>query len=108
MIPQKLTPEELSFVTDKTDVIYLEIIKGMSLDELNSFNIYTPKDLLHYGKIQISWLQTEKHLIKNREGHDGEVSEEELISDMLHYHNGERFRVFYVLKYPNMVRRIEL
>ena len=40
---------------------------------------------------------------KNREVSD--VSEEELVEDIKKAHNAERFRVWYVLKFPHMVKR---
>ena len=103
--PQELTFEEASFITDDGDKILLEIIKGMSLEELRSFDVYVPKYMQHYTDIQCTWLCTEKHLLQNRDGCCREVSEAELIEDIDKCHNGERFRVFYVLKYPNMVER---
>jgi hypothetical protein len=106
MKPTKLTNEEKAFVDDKGDLVILEIIKGMSLEELRSFDIYTPKNMKHYSSLQVNWLKTEEHLIKNRQDHVGEVSELELIEDICKHHNGERYKVFYVLKYPDRVQRI--
>lgn len=106
MKPQPLSSEESSLVSDSSDMVLLEIIKGMSLQELKSFDIYKPNNLTHYNNIQCKWLYVEKHLIGHRNGTFKEVSEEELIDDLYKCNNGERFRVFYVLKYPNMVTRV--
>jgi hypothetical protein len=105
MKPTELREDEKVFVYDDGDRVFLEIIKGMSLEELRSFDIYGPRDVRHYNNIQLTWLTTEKHFIQNRAGHIGEVSNAELLEDIDKYHNAERFRVFYVLKYPNMVKR---
>lgn len=110
MEPTKLTEEEISVVTnpDAGDFILLEIIKGMSLEEMHSFDVYTPIYKKHYMDIQMTWLNTEKYLLFNRPCNcKNEVPEELLIEDFEKNHNGERFKVFYVLKYPAMVKRIK-
>ena len=109
MSPEKLTEEEVNVVTNPEagDLILLEIIKGMTLEEMRSFDVYTAKYKQHYKDIQMSWLCTEKHLLYERPCNcHREVPEELLIEDFEKCHNGERFRVFYVLKYPGMVKRI--
>ena len=75
----------------------------MSLKELRHFDIYKPDDMSHYCEIQCRWLHTEKHLLCHRNGKEREITEKELIDDICKCHNGERFRVFYVLKYPKQV-----
>ena len=105
MKPIELRRDEKVFVYDDGDRVLLEIIKGMTYDELKSFDIYGPRNLSHYNNIQLTWLITEKHFIQNREDHVGEVSDNELLEDINKHHNAERFRVFYVLKYPSMVKR---
>lgn len=105
MKPEPLTEEEESLIKDDGDIILLEIIKGMSLKELRHFDIYKPDDMSHYCEIQCRWLHTEKHLLCHRNGKEREITEKELIDDICKCHNGERFRVFYVLKYPKRVTR---
>ena len=105
MKPEPLNEDELSLVKHDGDKIVLEIIKGMSLQELRYFDIYKPIDLMHYNSIQCLWLYTEKHLLDRRDGTYREATEEELINDINKFHNGERFRVFYVLTFPYMVLR---
>lgn len=102
-----LTDAELAIVIDDSgDKIFLEIIKGMSHEELREFDVYCPKNLKHYNTIQTEWIKTERYLIEHRGGNWHDVSEIELIDDMTNHRNGERFRVFYVLKYPALVKRI--
>ena len=109
MKPIALTDDEIKVVTnpDAGDLIILEIVKGMSINEMKTFDVYTPTYRKHYDDIQISWLNTEKHLLQNR-GEKRIISEDELIEDFEKCHNGLRFRVFYVLKFPSMVKRIKL
>ncbi len=57
----------------------------------------------HYTKIQCKWIEKAMYLIAARNG--GHMTEE-LINDMANTNNAERFRVYYVLKYPSFVTRI--
>lgn len=109
MKPTKLTEEEVRVVTnpDAGDIILLEIIKGMCVQEMRAFDVYRPIYPKHYANIQVGWLTTEKHLLYERPCNcHQDIPEELLIEDFEKCHNGERFRVFYVLKYPDMVERI--
>lgn len=111
MKPEALCQEEIAVVTNPEagDLILLEIIKGMSVEEMRAFDVYTPIYKQHYIDIQLGWLTTEKHLLYERPCNcHNEVPEELLIEDFEKCHNGERFRVFYVLKYPAMVKRLNL
>ncbi len=104
MKPQKLEPNEYSLIPNAGDRVLLEVIKGMSVDELRAFDVYRPIYFRHYADIQCGWLEAERHLIGNRPDRCCcDVSEEELIEDINLCNNGERFRAFYVLKYPSMV-----
>ena len=103
MKPTKLTLEERAVIHNPINIPYFEIIKGMNLKELRSFDIYKPNDLQHYLNRQKDWLNEEKHLIGHRLGHNRKVNDTELLNDFEHYHNGERFRVFYVFKFPDKV-----
>lgn len=55
MKPTRLTKEEISVVTNPEagDLILLEIIKGMDIYELRSFDVYTPLYRKHYDEIQM-------------------------------------------------------
>lgn len=110
MKPTILSKEEIEVITNPEvgDLILLEIIKGMNITEMRSFDVYKPTCMKHYTNIQISWLTTEKYLLFNRPCNcKHEVPEELLIEDFEKCHNGERFRTFYVLKFPSMVERIK-
>lgn len=101
--PQQLTLEERAVIHNVSDFPLFNIIKGMSLEELRSFDAFKPVDLKHYVECQKPWLNEEKYLIGRRLGHNRKVGEDELLKDFEHYHNGERFRVWYVLKHPGKV-----
>jgi len=104
MKPVRLTSEEIEILDDKSDIPILEIIKGLSLEELNYFGEYSPKDLKYYNSEQNNWLAKEKYLIAARKG-SPEVSPLELVEDIQRNHNPERYRAYFVLKYPNKVFR---
>jgi hypothetical protein len=104
MQPQALNDDELSILDDcDEDLVLLEIIKGMSIEELSSFDSYTPLCIKHYNKVQVKWLTAEECLIQGREGHSEFVEQDELLQDMEENHNPQRFRAYYVLKYPAFV-----
>jgi len=101
---EDLTKEEQSLVPNHADKVLLQIVKDYELrGDLDKFDIYKPKYFQHYMDIQKGWLETEKELVSTREGHI--ATEDELLEDMVKYHTPERFRAYYVLKYPAMVER---
>ena len=106
MIPTKLSEDEMCLISnaESGDHILLEVIKGMSLIEMKGFDVYKPKYMKHYTDIQMKWLGTEKHILESCTGRSG--SGGEFIEDLRKHNNAERFRAFYVLKYPDMVIRI--
>ncbi|MEM3113327.1 MAG: hypothetical protein QXI33_02795 [Candidatus Pacearchaeota archaeon] len=107
MKPERLSNAEIEIVDNPEDIPYLEIIKGMTLEEMKFFDCYSPKYIDHYNRKQNEWIKSEKHLIRNRPGHGEDVSPEELLEDMKHNHNALRFKVWYVFKYPGLVKRIK-
>jgi hypothetical protein len=105
MKPTPLTQEEQRIVHNEDELVYLEIIKGMSIEELKHFDIYKPTNLGHYLLVQKTWLETERYLILQRVKKD--ISELELIADAEQNHNFERFKVWYVFHHPDKIRRVE-
>jgi len=100
----RLTEEEKRILTcPEKEMLVFEMIKGMSMGELISFDCYVPKDLIHYNEIQGYWLQTEKGLIEGRLHH--KPNDLELIEDAEKNHNFERFHVWYCLIHPDLVKR---
>ncbi len=103
MKPAQLTSEEECLVNCEKEKILLEIIKGMDLKEMKSFDCYQPRDLKHYNSLEKYWCDTERHLIRDKL--HKEPNDLELIEDAKVNHNFERFRVWYVLNFPEKVKR---
>ena len=103
-LEQKLNEEELALIHDSKDIVYLELIKGCSYDELKEFDKYGPINLSQYNKKQIEWYETDKYLLGKNLNHDPTTSE--ALTDYCDTtHNALRYRALYVLKYPHMVER---
>lgn len=88
----------------KDEEIILQI-DSLSLEELKYYSDhYIVNNLNHYMKLQIEWLEKEKYYLGIKLRHN--PNNEELINFWVKHHNSERFRAFYVLKYPDKVRFI--
>lgn len=106
MKPIRLTEEEKSILACASDEIYLEIIKGLEEDgSLKNFDCYIPCDLKHYDSLQEYWLGREKDFMSEKM--ERSPSDLELIQDAEKNHNFERFRVWYVLSFPEKVKRVK-
>ena len=93
--------EEENLISDKSDIPILNDIKNMSKEEMESYSKYRIVDFKHYMKIQKVWLETEKWLLGIKVNHA--PSESEFVEDPYLVSNATRYRVFYVLKYPDKV-----
>lgn len=62
-------------------------------------------DLKHYLSIQLKWLEEEKYLLGTKIHKS--PNDIELISDWNKHHNSERYRAYYVLRYPEKVEKFE-
>ena len=101
-----LTREERAIVDDSDDVYILEQIKSMTPQELRVFDSYGPIDFSHYVGLEKEWLERAEYLIAHRLGHSLEVSDSELLEDVKENHLAERFRAWYVLKFPERTTRV--
>lgn len=100
----RLTEDEKGMIHDSKDLVYAELIKAMSLDELKWFDSYKPKNQLQYNLKQREWILTDKYYLTQKLGH--EPTEAELMHDYCEVtHNALRYKALYVLKYPHMVER---
>ena len=97
-----LTPDEKKLISDHSDIPILSKIKKMDKKDLEKYNCYLIIDFKHFMKLQMEWLLTEKWLLGDRVKHD--PSDEELMNDPYLHENAVRYRVFYVLKYPERVK----
>jgi len=104
MKPIKLSQEEITLLENTSDIPILEVIKGMTLEELKYFDDYVPLNLEYYNNGQIKWYDKERYLIGTRNGKK-EVSPLELIEDMSNNHTPNRYKAYFVLKFPDKVKR---
>ncbi|HLD98053.1 MAG TPA: hypothetical protein VI815_01890 [Candidatus Nanoarchaeia archaeon] len=102
---QRLTPEEINILDDLSDVPILETIKGMNEEELKEYDVYRPIDMAFYTSEQNKWIAKEKWLVGTRIGIDPQATPEELIEDFLSNHIPQKYKAYFVLKYPDMVIR---
>ena len=104
MKPEPLTLEEMAVIHDPKDMIYFEIIKGCSYDELKGFDVYVASNMKHYIQTQLPWLAEDKYLLGMQLQH--QPSGVEFAEYLEQTHECIRFKAFYVLKYPHMVVRV--
>lgn len=91
-------------ITSKEDYELIKLIDSLSDGELNYYSkVYVALDLRHYITLQLTWMEEEKYFLGMELHHD--PSEEEMITAWIKHHNSERFRAFYVLKYPEKVKK---
>ena len=103
-----LSKEEREIVSDPNDLIYVAAVNNLLRKNperaLRIDRSYVSSDLGHYCLIQQSWVRTEEYLIGIRVGHKPTVPE--LREDFAKYQNGIRFKLFYFLKWPERVVRV--
>jgi hypothetical protein len=76
----------------------------MTYEELAYYSKnYIVTDLDHYMGLQIHWLEEEKYYLGIKLGQN--PTDEEVIEAWVRHHNSERFRAFYILKYPEKSKR---
>lgn len=104
---KQLSPEEIAILDNSSDTPLIEIINSFSFNELKQIDdAYIPLDFKHYMSIQKElWMEKEKYLIGKRPGHSSQVTSEEIIEDMYKYNNSLRYKVWYVLKFPEKIKR---
>jgi len=89
----------LTFSNDNEIIFFLD---SLSLTEIKEYTKYTPIDIKHYAEIQKHWIEVEIYYLAQKLGR--EPSDEELIGDFEETHNPERYRAFYVLKFPEKIK----
>lgn len=86
-----------------TDESILHKINALSVMELGEFDDFIPKNLKHYNRLQVIWMDECKYLLGIKIGHD--PSFEEFHQEYFHDGNHHlRFRAFYFMKYPEKVK----
>ena len=100
-----LTPDELAVIGDIRDALIFARIKRMSDAKLRRFDNLIPADeaqLRFYQSLQLQWLRDEEYLLSTRLGR--RPTQRELFVDFLNHHNGERFRAYFAMKYPERMK----
>ena len=100
-----LTGDELAVISDLSDALLFARIKRMPDRRLRQFDQLIPADaaqLRFYQSLQLRWLREEEYLLSTRLGR--EPTARELFVDFMNHHNGQRFRAYFALKYPERMR----
>jgi hypothetical protein len=100
-----LTDDELRIIPNPHDALIIARIKRMSAQRLRSFDAYIPINAIeqrNYYRAQTEWIAHEQYLLTRRLGRT--PTHAELSADFIHAQNGQRFRAYYVLKYPERMK----
>ena len=100
-----LTPDELAVIGDLNDALIFARIKRMPDARLRRFDNLIPTDdaqVRFYQSLQLRWLRDEEYLLGTRLGR--RPTQRELFADFLNNHNGQRFRAYFAMKYPERMK----
>ena len=100
-----LTADELAVIPDLSDAVIFARIKRMPDRRLKRFDDLVPADERQhrfYQSLQLRWLRDEEYLLGTRLGR--RPTQRELFADFMNNHNGQRFRAYFALKYPDRMR----
>ena len=100
-----LTPGELAVISDLSDAVILARIKRMPQRRLKRFDDLVPTgeaQLKAYQALQLRWLRDEEYLLATRLGR--QPTARELFIDFMAHHNGQRFRAYFAMKYPQSMK----
>lgn len=104
-VAEVLTPDEMAVIGDLNDALIFARIKRMPDRRLKRFDDLIPADesqLRFYQSLQLRWLRDEEYLLGTRLGR--RPTQRELFADFLNNHNGQRFRAYFALKYPERMK----
>ena len=100
-----LTSGELAVIADLADALLFARIKRMSDQRLKRFDDLIPTgaaDLKFYQSLQLHWLRDQEYLLGTRLGR--KPTQREMFAEFMNNHNGQRFRAYFALKYPERMR----
>ena len=100
-----LTAGELAVISDLSDALILARIKRMPPRRLKRFDDLVPSgeaQVKAYQALQLRWLRDEEYLLSTRLGR--QPTARELFIDFMTHHNGQRFRAYFAMKYPQSMR----
>ena len=104
-IAAALTGEELAVISDLSDALLFARIKRMPERRLRRFDQLIPADdtqVRFYQSLQLRWLRDQEYLLGTRLGRG--PTAREMFVDFMKNHNGQRFRAYFCMKYPDRVR----
>lgn len=94
-------------VTDVRDAVTIARIKRMAPQRLVRYDRFVPVNNEHqrnFHTLQMEWIRGEHYLLSRRLGRC--PTQAELSADFNANRNGQRFRAYYVMKYPERMKRI--
>ena len=100
-----LSADELRIVADLHDSLIIARIKRMSPRRLRRFDRLAPRNVEQqraYTSAQMEWLKGEHYLLGTRLGRS--PTHAELHADFVAHRNGQRFRAYYAMKYPDRMQ----
>jgi hypothetical protein len=100
-----LTKDELAVISNLHDALIFARIKRMSDRQLRRFDRLVPADdaqVRFYQSLQLRWLRDQEYLLGTRLGRV--PTAREMFVEFMTQHNGQRFRAYFALKYPDRMR----
>jgi hypothetical protein len=104
-----LSAAELRIIGDLRDAVIIAQIKRMSPLRLKRFDRFVPVNAAQQRAFQleqVEWLKGEHYLLCTQLGRT--PTHAELFADFNAHRNGQRFRAFYVMKYPQRMKDCSL
>ncbi len=101
-----LSSSELAVLSDLADALVIARIHRYPPARLAHFDQYVPINAAEqkaYELAQVRWLKDAEYLLGCRLGRS--PTHKELFGDFMRNRTGQRFRAYYVLKYPQRIRR---
>ena len=100
-----LSADELAVISDLRDALIIARIKRMPCRRLRRFDDFVPAaeaDVRLYQSLQLRWLRDQEYLLGTRLGR--RPTPRELFIDFMNSHNGQRFRAYFSMKYPQRMK----
>lgn len=100
-----LTGDELGVISDLCDALLFARIKRMPEVRLRHFDQLIPADdtqVRFYQSLQLRWLRDQEYLLGTRLGRG--PTAREMFVDFMKNHNGQRFRAYFAMKYPDRMK----
>lgn len=105
-ISNVLSPGEVDVIRNNEDILYVARAKRKTDEELDRYDQFTWTTKVNrakYMREQRDWLNTEKYLLGLQQQRD--PSPGDLAGDFIARQLGQFYRAFYVIKYPERMRK---